>query len=90
MSSYLTIQSHIGDGRLEEAVTLIQEALGHNPHDARLYYLRGRACMKQGRWGDAISNFLRSEQIEPDGPAREAREMLEDIMAFYNKDMYNQ
>ncbi|MBQ9569657.1 MAG: tetratricopeptide repeat protein [Alloprevotella sp.] len=46
--------------------------------------------MKRSAWGEAISLFLQSEALDPDGPAREAREMLDDIMAFYNKDMYNQ
>lgn len=57
---------------------------------ARGLYDEARAAMKRSAWGEAISLLLQSEALEPDGPAREAREMLDDIMAFYNKDMYNQ
>ena len=57
---------------------------------ARQLYEQGQAAMKRSAWGEAISWFLQSEAYEPDGPARQAREMLDDIMAFYNKDMFNQ
>ena len=57
---------------------------------ARALYRDGQAAMKRSAWGEAISLFLQSEALDPDGPAREAREMLDNIMAFYNKDMYNQ
>lgn len=57
---------------------------------ARALYRDGQAAMKRSAWGEAISLFLQSEALDPDGPAREVREMLDDIMAFYNKDMYNQ
>ncbi len=77
-------------GHPEDAVALALKRLGSTTTDATLHYLIGRARMKQGRWGDAISAFLKAESADPDGPAREAREMLDDILAFYNKDMYNQ
>ncbi|MBO6189664.1 MAG: tetratricopeptide repeat protein [Alloprevotella sp.] len=77
-------------GQPEEAVALALKHVSSTTTDATLHYLIGRARMKQGRWGDAISAFLKAEAADPDGPAREAREMLDDILAFYNKDMYNQ
>lgn len=52
--------------------------------------LAGNVFRKQGRWSDAINCYLKAEAIDPASPAAEARAMLDDIFAFYNKDMYNQ
>lgn len=57
---------------------------------AELHLLDGKAYMKTSDWGKAISAFLRAEELDPQSPAAEHRRMLEEIMAFYNKDMYNQ
>ena len=57
---------------------------------ARLYYLEGRAYMKRSQWTEAIGCFLKSEELDPEGPAAESKRMLQDILDFYNKDMYNQ
>ena len=32
---------------------------------------------------------MRAEELTPDGPARCARQMTEDIVAFYCRDYYN-
>ena len=87
---YDSIEKLIDEGLLATALAHITENLESNPQDARMHLLHGKLMMKESRWGDAISCFLKAEAIEPDGPAREAREMLTDIMDFYNKDMYNQ
>ena len=38
----------------------------------------------------AINNYLEALDINPASPAGEAKDMLVDILEFYNKDMYNQ
>lgn len=73
-----------------QAHRLTQKALDEHAECSELYYLKGKAYMKQSDWGNAMSCFLRAEEIDPDSPARECRRMLTDIMDFYNKDMYNQ
>lgn len=72
------------------AHTLVTAALQDDADNAQLHYLRGKAYMKQSDWGNAMSSFLQAEQRDPDGPARQCRQMLTEIMDFYNKDMYNQ
>ncbi|MBR1732763.1 MAG: tetratricopeptide repeat protein [Alloprevotella sp.] len=84
------VKALLAAGRIDEADRMAEEALRRGPRCAELLYLRGQAAMKRSAWGEAISLFLQAEALEPGGPAREAREMLDDIMAFYNKDMYNQ
>ncbi|MBP5339484.1 MAG: tetratricopeptide repeat protein [Prevotella sp.] len=53
------------------------------------YYKQGNAYRKQGLWHEAINCYIEAAQIDPDSPAVEAKRMLDDIMAYRCKDMYN-
>ena len=56
---------------------------------AEEWYERGNALRKQSLWSEAINCYIRAIELDPDSPAVEAKRMLDDIMAFYCKDMYN-
>ena len=56
---------------------------------AEEYYKLGNDDRKQGLWHEAINNYIQAIKLDPDSPAVEAKRMLDDIMAFYCKDMYN-
>ena len=43
----------------------------------------------QGNWQEAINCYIEAAEIDPESPAVEAKEMLDDILNFYNKDAYN-
>lgn len=75
-------------GHADTAVTLAVNALKEGK-DARLYYLLGNAHAKAGRTREAINAYLQAEAIDPESPAVEARRYLNDILAFYCKDLYN-
>jgi len=53
------------------------------------YYEQGNAYRKQGLWHEAINSYIQAVALDPDSPAAEAKRMLDDILAYYNKDMYN-
>ena len=53
------------------------------------YYLRGNAYRKQSNWQQALNDYQRAADLNPDSPAVSARRALLDILEFYNKDMYN-
>lgn len=53
------------------------------------YYHLGNEARKQGLWHEAINHYIQAIALDPDSPAVEAKRMLDDIMAFYCKDMYN-
>ena len=38
----------------------------------------------------AINNYLEAIHLNPESPAVQALEIANEILAFYNKDMYNQ
>lgn len=84
------IRGALDSDNLQLAQQLISEERTQRGDTSTLLYLQGKFYMKQSLWGKAISCFLQSEKIEPNEPSRQCREMLADIMQFYNKDMYNQ
>ncbi|MCR4583064.1 MAG: tetratricopeptide repeat protein [Prevotella sp.] len=56
---------------------------------AEEYYQQGNAFRRRGEWHEAINCYIRATELDPDSPAAEAKRMLDDILAYYNKDMYN-
>ena len=56
---------------------------------AQEYYEQGNAYRKQGNWQEAINCYLKAIELDPESPAVEAKQMLDDIMNFYHKDYYN-
>ena len=53
------------------------------------YYLRGNAYRQQGNWRMAINSYLEAIELDPDGPAVMAYNNAQEILAFFNKDLYN-
>lgn len=53
------------------------------------YYAQGNEYRRLGRWADAINSYIRAIELDPGSPAVEAKQMLDDIMSYYNKDAYN-
>ena len=56
---------------------------------AQEFYEQGNAYRKQGNWQEAINCYLKAIELDPESPAVEAKQMLDDIMNFYHKDYYN-
>ena len=53
------------------------------------YYKLGNEYRRKGDWKHAIDNYLEAKALDPESPAVEAKQMLDDMFAFYCKDMYN-
>ena len=86
-----TIKKLINEGNVEQAIRLLDEMLQTDfPGKDEAYYLRGNAYRKQGDWQQALNNYRRAIDLNPESPARHARQIAMDILKFYNKDMYNQ
>ena len=85
------IEVILRDGSADEAIRLLEEFIASSaiPSD-RAYYLLGNAHRKKGDWQRAINNYLEAMAINPDSPAKNAYKMANEILDFYNKDMYNQ
>ncbi len=85
------IRTLLEDSKADEAIALLDlyRAEG-NAMDDKLYYLLGNAWRKKGNWQMAMNNYLEAVAINPESPARQALEIANEILDFYNKDMYNQ
>ena len=79
------------EDRADEAIARISQFRAEGgPMDDRLFYLLGNAWRKKGDWQQAINNYLEAIHLNPDSPAAQALDIANEILAFYNKDMYNQ
>ena len=58
--------------------------------DDELFYLLGNAWRKKGNWQMAMNNYLEAVHLNPSSPAQQALDIANEILDFYNKDMYNQ
>ena len=85
------IKALLDSCRADEAISLIDDfrASGGTMDDG-LFYLLGNAWRKKGDWQMAMNNYLEALNLNPDSPARNALDMANEILDFYNKDMYNQ
>ena len=85
------IEVVLRDGSPDEAIRLLREYIAScgTPLD-KAFYLLGNAYRKKGDWQGAINNYLEAMAINPDSPARNAYTIANEILDFYNKDMYNQ
>lgn len=85
-----TIKQLIQEGRTAEAIRLADDYIALHPEADEAWYLRGNAYRKQQDVRMALNSYLRALELNPESPARQAHNMLIDILNFYNKDMYNQ
>lgn len=91
MERLSSIKTLINQGAVEQAIGQLQALLQTDfPHKDEAYYLLGNAYRKQSNWQQAMNNYHRAIELNPQSPARHARQMVVDILNFYNKDMYNQ
>lgn len=85
------IRALLDSGSADEAIALLDEyRAGGGQMDDGLFYLLGNAWRKKGNWQMAINNYLEAIAINPDSPAAQALDIANEILDFYNKDMYNQ
>lgn len=53
------------------------------------FYQKGNEYRRQGQFDEAMNCYLEAIALDPNSPAVEAKQMLDDIMNFYCKDYYN-
>ena len=56
---------------------------------AQEWYERGNSLRRQSQWHEAMNCYTKAIELDPNSPAVVARRMLEDIMNYYCKDLYN-
>ena len=85
------IKALLDENKADEAIAALEEyRTGGGEMDDTLFYLLGNAWRKKGNWQMAMNNYLEAVHRNPESPAQQALDMANEILAFYNKDMYNQ
>lgn len=56
---------------------------------AEEYYQQGNCYRQQENWQMALNCYLQAIELDSQSPAVTAKQMVEDILSFYNKDAYN-
>ena len=85
------IAALLEESKADEAIALLEShrAAGGEMDD-ELFYLLGNAWRKKGNWQMAMNNYLEAVHLNPASPAQQALDIANEILDFYNKDMYNQ
>ena len=84
-----TIKGRIERGEINEAIHWLNQVLELFPDKDEAYYLLGNAYRKMSNWQEALNNYQKAIDLNPESPAKDAKEMVLDILGFFNKDMYN-
>ena len=85
------IRNLLATEKADEAISEIERfRSAGGTMDDELFYLLGNAWRKKGNWQMAMNNYLEAVNLNPKSPAQQALDIANEILDFYNKDMYNQ
>lgn len=82
----------LSESKSEQVIAAVDQMVsGHVDRAvmAQAYYLRGNAYRQQGNMRQAMNSYLESMELEPDGPAAQAYHTIQEILNFYDHDLYN-
>lgn len=79
----------IEKNELEEALIQLDAAIEIDRGDDELLFLRGNVYRKQNQWKQSLDDYCSAVEINPSSPAAFAYDAVQQILEFYNKDMYN-
>ncbi len=86
------IKTLLAESKSAEVIAAADQLVATN-HErtvmAQAYYLRGNAYRQQGNMRQAMNSYLASMDLEPDGPAAQAYRTIQEILNFYDHDLYN-
>lgn len=81
----------LNSDKIAEAIELLNSLI--EDEDAHLkdeaYYVRGNAFRRGNNWREAINDYSRAIELNPDSPALAMRQSCIEILDFFNKDMFN-
>lgn len=73
----------------QEGIGLLTDYLKENPRDTDALTLRGLKYFGAGQRAAAINDYLAALEIDPECNARHALQAANEILDFYNKDLFN-
>ena len=73
----------------EKAIRMLDEYISQYPADDEAYTIRGMKYWSLSRRKEAINDYHRAIELNPESRAKSALEIAKSILDFYNKDLYN-
>jgi len=81
-------KTELEHGSPEEALKILDNLIVANNGEA--IFLKGEIYFKMQKWGEALNQFsLFLEQFPDDTKAKSYCAMIQNILGFYHKDLYN-
>lgn len=72
-----------------EAVKVLSDYIAENPECDEAYTLRGMKYWGMQNRAAAINDYLKAININPESKAVQALKAANEILDYYNKDLYN-
>lgn len=84
----------IAENNPDEALVILTKAVAEKSKSTNIalaahYYIIGNAHRKKGEWEKAMNAYQEAIELDQESPAIDAKKHLNEIMAFYHKDLYN-
>ena len=89
MSVFQKIEELINQNRLEEAIISLNNAIKIDTYNDQLYFQRGKLHWRFGNRSQAITDYEHAVAINPQSPARIALDNAQDVISFFNPDIFN-
>lgn len=86
------IKQMLAQSKSEQVISAVDQLVGTGTDRAvmaQAYYLRGNAYRQLGDMRQALNSYLESMELEPDGPAAQAYRTIQEILNFYDHELYN-
>ncbi|MBO7637086.1 MAG: tetratricopeptide repeat protein [Paludibacteraceae bacterium] len=84
------LKNRLTEGVSETLIQEFKEYISAHPESDEAYFLLGNAYRRQENWEFALNAYQQAMDLNAESPARMAYDAIQEVLAFYNKDMYNQ
>lgn len=83
------INELISQNRIDDAIIELNNFINGHPDCDEAYFLRGKLYWRLEDKRNAMNDYSRAAELNPESPATRALENAQDIQTFFNPDLLN-
>lgn len=83
------IKALLHNNDIDTAINKLNNIIASDNSNDEAYFLLGNAYCKKSNWQQAINAYCQAININPESPAKLAYDRVNEILDFYNRDIYN-
>lgn len=83
------INELISHNLTSEAINLVNDTIDSEPLNDNAWFWRGKLHWRMGNRRQAINDYNKAVELNPNSPAQRAIELAQDIDNFFNPDIFN-